>query len=131
MGLHFNRCAARFLLVLVVLLLSTSMARAERRLPDLSEAMVAKDVIRLWGAPPERIERETKREEVWLYGESSVTFRAGKVVAWNDASRALLATQTVPSPGKDAAGTSAVKESDDLPVDALLEDIIGESEKAN
>ena len=130
MGLLLSHLRAIFLFWSFIFL-GASMVNAERRLPDLNENMAAKDVIRLWGAPIERIERETKREEVWLYGESSVTFRSGKIVAWADASRAPANAQGAPPISRDAIKAPPVTDSDEFPVDALLEDIIGEAEKKN
>lgn len=40
------------------------------------------DVLRLWGAPREKQQREAKREEVWLYDGGKVFFHEGRVAAW-------------------------------------------------
>lgn len=91
-------------------------ASAEKRLPPLSEGMTSGVVTQLWGPPPERIEQETKRGEVWHYGESSVQFIGGKVTSWKNA--------TVPQVVAVAPTEKKGEESGDLPVADLLEDII-------
>lgn len=49
---------------------------------ELKQDMSFYDVVRLLGAPLEKKESETKREDVWLYPEQKVFFHEGKVVAW-------------------------------------------------
>jgi len=40
------------------------------------------DVVKLWGPPKEKLELESKREDVWIYYDNKVIFSQGKVVAW-------------------------------------------------
>ncbi|MFM1848321.1 MAG: hypothetical protein RL417_1795 [Pseudomonadota bacterium] len=56
---------------------------AEFRPQPLVAGMSPREVLTQWGAPLERLERETKREEVWWYpGRAMVSFSSGKVVEW-------------------------------------------------
>ena len=40
------------------------------------------EVLRYWGAPDEKVEFESKREELWLYRHSQVVFREGLLLHW-------------------------------------------------
>ncbi|HMO01626.1 MAG TPA: hypothetical protein PKD37_03165 [Oligoflexia bacterium] len=53
--------------------------------PLLELGMSYIDVIRLWGPAQEKMEREAKREELWIYSkECSVLFREGVVSAFQN-----------------------------------------------
>ncbi len=63
--------------------LLAAFAHAEQFLrPELKNSMSYYDVMKLWGPPKEKVEKESKREDVWVYSDSKVIFSQGKVVAW-------------------------------------------------
>ena len=43
--------------------------------------MSYQDVLNLWGAPPEKKEMESRREDAWLYPMIEVRFKEGRVTA--------------------------------------------------
>ena len=49
-----------------------------------AEGMTYQQVLKSWGAPLEKRELETKREDVWLYSSKSVTFKEGRVIEISD-----------------------------------------------
>jgi hypothetical protein len=108
-------------------------AMGEFRPQPLSPGMTAREVLTLWGSPLERVEQETKREEVWRYpGSSSVSFAVGKVIAWQigatprtgiPLSTAMLNADQV---GAKAASTRTSSVSDDQMRD-ILDEIVQRS----
>ena len=48
--------------------------------PPLMTGMGTEEVVKSWGPPQEKIERETKREEIWRYPEGDLIFRQGHLV---------------------------------------------------
>ena len=108
-------------------------AMGEFRPQPLSPGMTAREVLTLWGSPLERVEQETKREEVWRYpGSSSVSFTVGKVIAWQigatprtgiPLSTAMLHADQV---GAKAASTRTSLVSDDQMRD-ILDEIVQRS----
>lgn len=52
---------------------------AEQDPSELSEGMTRNEVLKLWGPPVEKLEYEAKREDLWVYKETEVRFREGKV----------------------------------------------------
>ncbi|MCO6429306.1 MAG: hypothetical protein J5J00_00470 [Deltaproteobacteria bacterium] len=79
----FMPCIAACVSV-ALLMASYGALRAEPRNPPLEIGIGHHDVIRLWGAPKEIEEQESKRREIWWYGKSQVTFHEGKVFSWYD-----------------------------------------------
>ena len=67
------------------LFLCAGTPQAEVPRPKLELHMGYADVLTRWGPPVEKREFESKREDLWLYGEEKVIFRNGKVIAWSDA----------------------------------------------
>lgn len=51
----------------------------------LEQGLPLVEVQKRWGAPKEREERETKRQELWRYANSEVLFEDGKVISWHSA----------------------------------------------
>lgn len=51
---------------------------AEVGLARVAQGATGKEVAALMGEPTDRIERETRREQVWIYPAGSVVFVAGK-----------------------------------------------------
>ncbi|NLF24098.1 MAG: hypothetical protein GX589_00360 [Deltaproteobacteria bacterium] len=56
---------------------------------EVSEGMAFKQVLDAWGAPLEKHELETKRENIWIYQTKKVIFKEGRVVQVQDLSVAL------------------------------------------
>lgn len=79
-----NRLPKHLSVALAALLTSISISgEAEIRPPDLEVGLSQAGVLTRWGAPAEKHERETKREEEWSYrGGMRVVFREGKVSRW-------------------------------------------------
>ena len=76
------------MIILVVLLLTglpvlPSSAAAEHRKPALLEDMPRSEVMKLWGAPNEKLELEAKRSELWRYKDAEANFHEGKLVSWS------------------------------------------------
>lgn len=57
-------------------------AESKEPRPALIAGMSIEDVLKGWGAPDDKTEREVKREEVWHYLEGDMTFREGKLVSY-------------------------------------------------
>jgi hypothetical protein len=66
--------------IATIVLLISSAAIAEQRVA-LNPGMSPSDVLKSWGAPDELVEKETRREVVWIYGDRRVSFRDGKLLA--------------------------------------------------
>lgn len=49
------------------------------------------DVLKSWGPPIEKEERESKREHVWMYEDARVVFQEGKVSSWHSNHPRLVA----------------------------------------
>jgi hypothetical protein len=98
-------CRIRKCLVVFVFLLALGVgpvAEADqgvvpRGAATLESGMAMDEVLRSWGAPAEREEREAKREDVWHYANASVEFSNGRVVRWKKAENASL-TATAAQP---------------------------------
>jgi hypothetical protein len=100
----------------------------------LSRGLTLHEVIRLWGAPDERKEREAKREIVWLYGETQIFFQNGKVVGWT--SGGTRAVRDSPSSGAGSAEpmaspTTSANPPDDEAIRSILGEILERTEQAN
>ena len=52
---------------------------------SLEDGMPVAEVLKRWGPPKERIERESKRQDLWRYANSEVLFENGKVKSWDGA----------------------------------------------
>lgn len=59
--------------------LSKSAIAADR--PRLEVGLPMSEVLARWGKPIERIEKESRRQEVWVYPNGEVIFREGAVIA--------------------------------------------------
>jgi hypothetical protein len=70
-----------------VVSLDIDVALARQPLPDLRVGMSYGEVAALYGAADEKIERETKREELWRYSHTEALFRNGRIVSWHRVGR--------------------------------------------
>jgi len=72
--------------VLVQLLATAALpvvALAEGAFEDLSVGATLPEVMRVWGEPAEKINRDVKREVRWNYSQGAfVVFKDGKVIDW-------------------------------------------------
>lgn len=74
----FVLLAASFLCVL-----AASRVLAESASEDLQNGATLPEVLKLWGQPTEKIERQVKREVVWTYAQGAfAVFKDGRVINW-------------------------------------------------
>ncbi len=83
------------------------------------------EVLKLYGAPLERKEREARRETVWEYPERQIFFKEGRVVAWASGGQKSM------SPQEPKVAPTVRAESDDessrtAPDDETIRLILGE-----
>ena len=99
-------------------------AVAEPARPPLSKKMAYSDVIYLWGAPLEKQEQESKRQELWYYPKAKVVFYEGRVSTWEDEklNKVVLEKQELAPPSKtiDSIGTGV----DSASVEAILSELM-------
>lgn len=69
------------LIQLFVLCTLSQFASAEVPLTRITKGATNKDVITLIGAPLEQIEKEIKRQTVWVYPSGSIVFSQGKAIS--------------------------------------------------
>jgi hypothetical protein len=96
------------------------------KLPLLRAGVSPEEVAKSWGAPTEKVERETKRESVWYYARSTAYFAEGKLVRWTvQGEQGLEEYPEVEAKPVQAAASNA--QQDGLPqenVDDLLSEIM-------
>jgi hypothetical protein len=73
--LHKLNLWTSYYLAVIAILANAQLLYAEPKIAAIAPGMSIQDVIRLKGAPIEKIEREIKREEVWRYNDGEVTIR--------------------------------------------------------
>ncbi len=73
----------KYMIFLLFLVLMCTTAFAKENPEDIWEGMTYADVLEAWGAPTEKIVKEAKREDLWIYKESEVRFVEGKLVSTN------------------------------------------------
>jgi len=76
------RCALGMILV-AALTLGALPARAGNEPPPLEPGLSMAEVLDLWGAPLEKIEREASRRDEWRYAGGEVLFHQGRVERWS------------------------------------------------
>ena len=115
---------------MALLLIFASQAFADSRKPPLKMGMGYKDVLELWGAPEKKQELETKRQDIWLYGESKIFFTAGKVVGWFPEKAGAGDNLEVEIDEKklQVYAQSERKDEDDIAVEDILTEIMGASQ---
>ena len=121
------REALSCVLALVLLCLAAPGGAAAERLDgEPAAGMTYGEVIKLWGPPLEKREKELKREEEWRYAEARVIFRGGRVASWSSESGLGAA----PAAGVEAPAQSArskVRDPDASVVQEIMTEIMKES----
>jgi hypothetical protein len=74
-----------YLYLILVLIVSVASSHAQARLPELKKGMSNLEVLKLWGSPLEKIEKEIKRKDVWVYKNSRLVFLNGTLLEIEDA----------------------------------------------
>ena len=76
---------------------------------ELALNMSHADVIRLWGSPSEKQEFESRRKEIWVFGDSSVVFLNGRVTSWSSGNAMALEPKyfEAPLPARTADGSNS------------------------
>ena len=101
-------------------------AFARQPLPELRVGMSYGEVANLYGAADEKVERETKREELWRYRHTEALFRNGRIVSWHRVGReahVAFVLEALPVSGHLSTKAQAARERDrKIP----LADILGE-----
>lgn len=70
-------------LVATSLVASVGVAVAESPDEDLKSGATLPEVLKIWGHPNEKIERQVKHEVVWSYSQGAfVVFKDGRVINW-------------------------------------------------
>ena len=89
-------------------------AGAERRAAHVETGSTRREVIALRGEPAERIERETKRTETWIYPGDEIVFSGDRVVevreapvAPEPAAEPTLPSVTIKGPSRHPSTASA------------------------
>jgi hypothetical protein len=99
--------------------------------PNLTNGQHYQEVIKLWGAPLEREERESARSDVWHYPFGKVRFHEGRVVKWSLNNKPAVPTEVQDSfrqPEAAARKSSATDvDEDPLLVEEILEEIMKEA----
>lgn len=109
-------------LALTVLLVQSVKAEAHYD-AMISEGMTFAEVVRLLGAPSEKVERETKRENIWKYSDREVFFQEGRVVSVKLSEAAAAAA--VGDPLDDDLSTYSDQELDEnVAVEEILSEIM-------
>lgn len=109
-----------FLLVHSLLFLFSSSLAAEVLYPALMHGMEYHDVVRLMGPPLEKIEQESKREDIWIYENRTVSFRDGHVLRFESPVDpfAVAPAKTFTAP------KSTLRKEEQLPISEILSDLI-------
>ena len=118
------RCRNIQVLALAALLLLGAPFPASGEVLDsiLRKEMTQQEVLRELGGPLEKIERETRREELWYYKEIEIEFHEGKLFAWglrNANGRIVPSTET-------AGSGDSRKAADDDAEASVMREILGE-----
>jgi hypothetical protein len=102
-------------------------AFARLPVPELRIGMSYSEVAALLGPADEKVERETKREELWRYSHTDALFRNGRVVSWHRVGREAdiaEANAALPIPGHLSAKAQAAKEKERrIPLTDILNEV--------
>lgn len=110
----------------ILVVVTAQNAFADRRMNELTEGMNYNQVLRVLGEPTEKIDKETKREDVWLYGLNELVFAEGKLVAWKEAGTKKAIGANPANLGADAQdGVSG----EDVALEDILTDIVSETKE--
>ena len=80
---NFCKKCTTFLLIIAVFLLPVDLL-SQQRLPVLTKGMTQLEVIKHLGAPKEKVEYETKRQDEWIYDDTQAIFQNGTLASWSD-----------------------------------------------
>jgi len=101
-------------------------AAAQTRYRSLTAGMGYSEVLQSLGAPKEKGERESRREDVWIYPKVTVVFKEGRLVSWEgtQGKKSQSANTAV------AASTprAAVTTNEGVGLEEILSEIMGSSE---
>ncbi|MCB0338773.1 MAG: hypothetical protein KDD53_04170 [Bdellovibrionales bacterium] len=99
---------------------------------SLRKSMTQYDVLKMWGAPIEKEEFESKRQSAWVYQDTKIIFQEGRVAAWfsrsGESNESLPPVIEIEKPVATAEldDDSVVGEQDDAAVEEILKDILDE-----
>ncbi len=113
-------------LMLFSIILSNKVSVSEPRLPELKKGMTNLEVVKLWGSPEEKIEKEIKRIDIWIYKNSKLVFNRGTLVSIEDSQGVdiLAAAQNTPIVDKSANQASQNQIANQDVVDDILSEIM-------
>lgn len=120
----------------VIICLVASVAHAESvkgivpRGAVLEQGLSATEVLKRWGAPVEREERETKRQELWRYVNSEVLLENGKVLSWRGPPVRQAATEQAGSAPLQPVRQHPAKPLEDSTITEILNELQGYSSSA-
>lgn len=121
MHMRFNILLIRVTTILFLAQAWTGSAMAWSQKAMLNRQMGYSEVLQLWGAPIEKIEKETKRQDVWRYPDAKVIFNKGRVVAWSYIDDNSATSPVISSQEAESSEPSLV---DDSQVEDILKDIM-------
>ena len=75
-----NLCQT-FFLCAILICTASQMSHADNSILRIAKGASSKEVISLLGSPLERIEKEIKRQSVWIYASGKIIFSQGKAVS--------------------------------------------------
>jgi hypothetical protein len=120
----------RFSLLLYLLLpLNSQLVELAHALPQrapLTEGAEREAVLELWGSPSSKVQRETLREEDWIYPDALVTFRNGAVRRWQEGSGQNLSAGQLLQEAAALAGSVEPAKPTRQSAERLLDDILSE-----
>ncbi len=117
---------AKFWFFNAILVLSvTQVALAEGALSRVQHGATTRDVQALLGEPVDRIEREVKREQLWIYPSGSIVFVGGKAASVYSgvAAEDILTARTH---GTNLAAKAVSREVQASPVENIISEILRE-----
>ena len=109
---------------------TASGAEQLREPEQISPGMTYQEVLNLWGAPPEKQEMESRREDVWLYPLIQVRFKEGRVTSagWREHVDVPEKKRPEPQDIFDEELEALTPETGKVPVEDILGEIIGSGE---
>ena len=99
----------------------------------IMEGMDYQQVLKVWGAPLEKQEYESKREDLWLYHRKEIRFKEGRVMEIKQGPAMKLNPQAVfagEALKREVASTKAKTEGDERDV-RVMEEILTEIMKGS
>ena len=117
-----------FVGITIIILFVVPSSALCQRFSDLHTKMSYSDVVKEWGSPTEKQEREAKREDVWIYNGAKVYFKEGKVSAWINeiSSRGSEMELAKKSTDETVGGRKVNGKASDSEHDAAVDEILNE-----